>query len=82
MLNMLTLPVFLLSGIALPLHSGPSHFTHARQCEPLAYAVNAARDLFPGHIASVAVVEGFLLTGILALLALVWVTCAFQKATA
>lgn len=44
--------------------------------------VNAARTLFIGQIASRSVVEGFVITGALALLALFWVTRAFQKATA
>lgn len=82
MLNTLTLPVFLLSGITLPLSLAPPILRTLGNLNPLAYAVNAARELFPGHIASPAVVEGFLLTGMLALLALLWVTRAFQKATA
>lgn len=81
-LNTLILPIFLLSGITLPLTLAPPILRTLGNVNPLAYAVNAARALFLGQIASAAVVEGFIITGVLALLTLFWVTRAFQKATA
>lgn len=80
-LNTLTLPLFLLSGIFLPLTFAPAVLRVLGNVNPLTYAVNTARALFLGTIASWTVGEGFLLIGVLAVLALVWVTRAFQKAT-
>jgi ABC-2 type transport system permease protein len=81
LLNMLTLPLFLLSGITLPLTLAPAPLRTLGSFNPLAYAVNTARALFLGHIANWTVVEGFGLIGILAVLALIWAACAFQRAT-
>jgi ABC-2 type transport system permease protein len=81
LLNTFTLPVFLLSGITLPLTLAPPILRTLAEFNPFAYAVNAARSLFNGNLASVAVVEGFLIIGVLALAALVWVTRSFQRAT-
>lgn len=80
-LQTLTLPIFLLSGITLPLTLAPPVLRALGNINPIAYAVNAARSLFLGNIASAAVAEGFVIIGALALLALVWVTRAFQRAT-
>lgn len=80
-LNTLTLPLLLLSGIFLPLTLAPAPLRTLGNFNPLAYAVNAARALFLGNIASWTVVEGFGMLGVLALLAFVWVTRAFQRAT-
>jgi ABC-2 type transport system permease protein len=81
-LNTLTLPLFLLSGIYLPLTLAPAILRMLGNFNPLAYAVNAARALFLGNMSSWSVVEGFGIIGILAILALIWVTRAFQRATA
>ena len=81
LLNTLTLPLFLLSGIYLPLTLAPTILRTLGNFNPLAYAVNAARALFLGNITSWSVVEGFAIIGILAILALVWITRAFQRAT-
>ncbi len=80
-LNTLTLPLFLLSGITLPLTLAPPLLRDLGNFNPLAYVVNAARALFLGNITGWVVGEGFLITGILAMLALIWVTRAFQQAT-
>lgn len=81
-LNTLTLPLFLLSGIMLPLTFAPAILRSLGNFNPLTYAVNAARALFLGNIANWTVVEGFVIMGVLAVLALIWVTRAFQHATA
>jgi ABC-2 type transport system permease protein len=81
-LNTLTLPIFLLSGITLPLTLAPAILRTLGNFNPIAYVVNTARALFIGNIANGTVVEGFVLIGVLALLALFWVTRAFQRATA
>lgn len=82
LLNTLILPIFLLSGIILPLTLAPPILRTLGNLNPFTYSVNAARSLFIGQLAGASVVEGFVITGILALLALFWVTRAFQKATA
>ncbi len=82
LLNTFTLPVFLLSGITLPLTLAPPIIQTLARFNPFSYAVNAARSLFNGDLASVAVSEGFIIMGALALLALVWATRSFQRATA
>ena len=80
-LQTLTLPIFLLSGITLPLTLAPPVLRTLGYFNPIAYVVNAARMLFLGNIANATVVEGFVISGVLALLALVWATRAFQRAT-
>ncbi len=50
------------------------------ELNPFSYAVNTARTLFNGEIASGTVSEGFLIIGVLALLALIWVTRSFRRA--
>ncbi|HEY3992425.1 MAG TPA: ABC transporter permease [Ktedonobacteraceae bacterium] len=81
LLNTLTLPLFLLSGIYLPLTLAPAILRELGNFNPLAYAVNTARALFLGNIVNWTVGESFILIGILTVLALIWVTRAFQKAT-
>ena len=81
LLNTLTLPLFLLSGIYLPLTLAPPLLRTLGNFNPLAYAVNAVRALFLGNVANWTVGEGFIIIGVLAILALIWVTRAFQRAT-
>lgn len=81
-LNTFNLPLFLLSGITLPLTLAPPLLRTLGNLNPLAYAVNAARALFTGDIASGVVAKGFALLGILALAALFWAFRAFQRAGA
>lgn len=80
LLNTFTLPIFLLSGITLPLTLAPPILRTLAKLNPFSYAVNAARVLFTGDLANGAVIEGFLIVGVLALLALIWVTRSFRKA--
>lgn len=78
-INTLTLPLLLLSGIMLPLTLAPDILRALGKANPLAYAVNAARVLFLGNIANWTVGEGFIITGVLAALALVWVARTFRR---
>ncbi|GCE31552.1 transport permease protein [Dictyobacter alpinus] len=80
-LNTLSLPIFLLSGITLPLTLAPPILRLLARFNPFAYAVNAARALFTGNLASGDVIQGYLLIGLLALVAIFWVTRTFQRAT-
>lgn len=51
-------PLLILSGLLLPLESGPRWMRIAADLNPLAYVVEAERALFAGDIASSAVVGG------------------------
>ena len=81
-LNTLTMPIFLLSGIYLPLTLAPPVLRTIAAFNPIAYAVSAARLLFNGTIADSTVVEGFVIIGILMLAAILWSARSFQRATA
>lgn len=81
-LNTLTLPIFLLSGITLPLTLAPPILRVIALFNPLAYAVNAARLLFNGTLIDGTVLEGFAITLVLMLLALLWGYRSFQNAVA
>lgn len=52
-------PLMLLSGMLLPLESGPGWMQVAARANPLAYVVDAERALFAGDLTSPAVVWGW-----------------------
>jgi ABC-2 type transport system permease protein len=81
-LNMFTAPLLLLSGIMLPLTLAPQSIRIIAAFNPLAYAVNAARALFNGDLGNTAVVSGFMVIGVLTILALWWAARSFRHATA
>ena len=76
------LPLTLLAGILLPLSLGPAWLRALGHLNPMYYAVQAARALAAGSVASGAVGLGFLVTGAAAVLALWWGTRAYQTAMA
>ncbi len=78
--NLVALPLLLLSGIMLPLSFAPDILQKIAKANPFAYAVSAARALVGGSLSDVAVLQGFLIFGVLALLALFWVTRSVRKA--
>jgi ABC-2 type transport system permease protein len=78
----LQLPLTLLSGVLLPLSLGPAWLRALGHANPMYYAVEAARDLAAGTIASTAVVEGFLVMGAAAVAALWWGTRSYRRAMA
>lgn len=80
--NTLLLPLLLLSGLILPLELAPDWMQLAAAINPLAYTVEAMRLLFVGHVADAAVLQGFLVTVVLAGLALLWATRSFRRALA
>ena len=79
-LNTLTLPALLLSGIMLPLTLAPPIIRNIALVNPFAYTVNAARLLFRGIIADGVVLEGFIITVVLAVLAMIWAVNSFKRA--
>jgi ABC-2 type transport system permease protein len=78
----LQLPLTLLAGILLPLSLAPGWMVVLAHLDPLYYAVEAARDLSSGTIASAAVGEGFAVLGALTAVALWWATHVYRRALA
>jgi ABC-2 type transport system permease protein len=76
------LPLTLLAGILLPLSLGPTWLRVLGHINPMYYAVQAARSLAAGTVASGTVGVGFLVTAGIAGLALWWGTRAYQQAMA
>jgi ABC-2 type transport system permease protein len=78
--NLVALPLLLLSGIMLPISFAPDILKNIAKANPLAYAVDGSRALVAGHLGDVAVYQGFVIFAVLAVLALYWVTSAVRKA--
>jgi ABC-2 type transport system permease protein len=76
------LPLTLLAGILLPLSLGPVWLRVLGHFNPIYYAVQAARDLSAGQIATSAVGAGFAVIGAITVLALWWGTASYRKALA
>ncbi|MGH2495456.1 MAG: ABC transporter permease [Ktedonobacteraceae bacterium] len=79
--NLVALPLLLLSGIMLPLSLAPDILQKIAKANPFAYAVDASRALVAGSLGDVSVMQGFIIFGILAVLSLFWVTSSIRKAT-
>ena len=71
-LNILTLPLSLLSGIILPLALAPVWLQDLSKINPFSYAVDAARSLFAGDFSNVGIVVGFIVVAALAILVFLW----------
>src|SRR5215469_5218263 len=78
--NLVALPLLLLSGIMLPLSFAPDVLRTIANANPFAYAVTAARALVAGSLGDLAVRQAFIIFGVLAVLALYWVTRSVRKA--
>jgi ABC-2 type transport system permease protein len=52
-------PVMILSGMLLPLETGPGWMQNLAKANPLAYVLDAERALFAGDLANSAVAQGF-----------------------
>ncbi|HTY74048.1 MAG TPA: ABC transporter permease [Candidatus Nanoarchaeia archaeon] len=78
-LNTITLPVSLLSGIILPLALAPLWLQDLAKINPFSYAVNATRDLFAGSLQNLAIVEGFVVIGVLAVVVFSWGVRSLKK---
>jgi ABC-2 type transport system permease protein len=66
----LVFPLMILSGMLLPLDTGPAWMRVAARFDPLAYLVDAERELFAGTIATPTVAAGFLAGAVTAALGL------------
>jgi hypothetical protein len=57
LLNMVMVPLMLLSGIMLPMTLGPHWLRDAARVTPFGYIINAMRDAFAGHYFTTVVAE-------------------------
>jgi ABC-2 type transport system permease protein len=78
-LNTIALPVSLLSGIILPLALAPIWLQDLGKVNPFYYAVNAARALFAGNFQNLAILEGFIIISVLAILVFHWALRSLEK---
>jgi ABC-2 type transport system permease protein len=78
----LQLPLTLLAGVLLPLSLGPGWLQGLAHVNPMYYAVQAARELATGTVASGTVAAGFGVVGATALVALWWGTRSYRRAMA
>ena len=80
-LNFLSQPLLLLSGVLLPLTLAPAWLRTLSSFNPLKYIVDASRAIFNGDISSPVVYEAFLLLGVLVFLSFWWGLHCMKKAT-
>ncbi len=81
-LNTVTMPLLLLSGIFLPLTLAPGWLRRIADLNPFAYAVDAGRDLFNGHAGDADVLQALVIFIGMAALAVWWAARSFRQATA
>lgn len=82
LMNFVVLPVMLLSGLLLPMTLAPGWLRNVARVDPLRYTVDAARSLFHDSMASTEVLEGFLVTGGLAVICVAIGVRTFQRSQA
>ena len=82
LINVVMMPILLLSGILLPMTIGASWLRHVSDFMPFRYIVDAVRDLFTGDIATADVGYGLSFAVALFLLAFWWGTSVFRKENA
>jgi ABC-2 type transport system permease protein len=79
LLNMIMVPLMLLSGIMLPMTLGPHWLRIAAKCTPFGYIINAMRGAFAGHYLTTIMLEGICVAVGLAILCLSLASRAFMK---
>jgi ABC-2 type transport system permease protein len=82
LLNMIMVPLMLLSGIMLPMTLGPLWLRDAARATPFGYIINAMRDVFAGRYFNAVVVEGIAVSVGLAVACLWLAGRAFAKENA
>jgi ABC-2 type transport system permease protein len=78
-INIVMMPVLLLSGILLPMTIGPQWLTSASNFMPIRWVVDGVRDSFAGDFATSGVLWGTLWALVLFALATWWGTKTFRK---
>jgi ABC-2 type transport system permease protein len=81
-INMVMMPVLLLSGILLPMTLGPAWLQNVSDWMPFRWMVDAVRDTFVGDFASSEVALGTGLAGVMFGLSLWWGTATFRRENA
>lgn len=82
LMNTVAIPVFLLSGILLPISrdfGAPGWLVTVAKVNPFSWTVEGVRDLFAGDIGSDRVWQGLVITAVLAALAIVWSARSFAR---
>ncbi|MEV6235571.1 ABC transporter permease [Lentzea sp. NPDC051838] len=82
LLNSVTVPLLLLSGILLPMSLAPPWLDVVSRLTPLRYVVDGIRDAFLGHYATGNVLTGFLVATGMAGLAIAWGAQVFRREAA
>jgi ABC-2 type transport system permease protein len=81
-INVVMMPVLLLSGILLPMTIGPAWLVRASDFMPIRHVVDAVRQSFAGDLASSSMFWGSLWSVVLFVLALWWGTATFRRENA
>ena len=81
-INMVMMPVLLLSGILLPMTIGPTWLRRASDFMPIRHVVDGVRSAFGGNLSSSGLAWGSIWTAVLLALALWWGTATFRKENA
>ena len=77
LMNTVSQPIFLLSGILLPMLFAPLWLLHVAKWNPFSWAVDGTRALFAGDIGNDKVWQGLLIVGVLTVLSVVWAARKF-----
>jgi ABC-2 type transport system permease protein len=79
LLNTISQPVLLLSGILLPLQDAPSWLKHIARWNPFSWVVDGVRALFAGNAGDPSVWRSLVIAGALTALAMVWAARSFAR---
>ena len=82
LLNMVSVPVLLLSGILLPMQLAPSWLYKLSRVNPFSHVVDASRAAFLDDLGNVSLVYGLISAGLLAIVGLAVATRTFQRESA
>ncbi|MCU1366286.1 MAG: type transporter, partial [Ilumatobacteraceae bacterium] len=82
MVQGVSLPLLLLSGVLLPMAAAPGWLRHISQANPLSYVIDAVRSLFVGDLSSTTVVKGAVIGLAVTVLLGWWATRRFQRDSA
>lgn len=80
LLNTVTMPLLLLSGVLLPMSLAPGWLQTISKLNPLSYTVNAARALFNGNLSDASVPQALVILGVLVVIGLVTAYRSFSTA--
>src|SRR5258708_36327692 len=81
-LNSVSLRLMLLSGTMLPLTLAPDLLQNIAKFTPFSHAVDASRALINGHLGEQAIGVAFAISAVFMIMAIIWSSSVFRKATA